>query len=129
VRVSLGLLVDLKVDGKYGIGDRVVNPGESLKVEALVSGPSWTRVDRVVLYGNGGVLQESKIHDPGRAGEKARVGWEIPRPGKDTFLVVIATGPGPTGAFWPIPRPYQPNSPVFEPRVIGSTNPVWIDVE
>jgi hypothetical protein len=129
VRVSLGLLVDLKVDGKYGIGDRVVNPGESLKVEALVSGPSWTRVDRVVLYGNGGVLQESKIHDPGRAGEKARVGWEIPRPGKDTFLVAIATGPGPTEAFWPIPRPYQPNSPVFEPRVIGSTNPVWIDVE
>lgn len=32
----------------------------------------------------------------------------------------IATGPGLTEAFWPIPRPYQ---------VIGSTNPVWIDIE
>lgn len=127
VRVSLGLLVDLKVDGKYSIGDLVTNPGETVKVEVMVSGPSWTRADRVVLYANGEVLQDAKIDDRGRAGEKARVTWEMPRPEKDTFLVAIATGPGPTEAFWPIPRPYQPSSPVFEPRVIGSTNPVWID--
>ena len=129
VRVSLGLLVDLKVDGRYGIGDRVMSPGETVKVEAIVSGPSWTRADRVVLYANGEALLESKIMDPGRAGEKARVVWEIPRPGKDTFLVAIATGPGLTEAFWPIPRPYQPSSPIFEPRVLGSTHPVLIDIE
>jgi hypothetical protein len=129
VRVSLGLLVDLKVEGRYGIGDLVTNPGETVKVEVMVSGPSWTQADRVVLYANGEVLQDAKIDDPGRAGEKTRVTWEMPRPQKDTFLVAIATGPGPTEAFWPIPRPYQPSSPVFEPRVIGSTNPVWIKVE
>jgi hypothetical protein len=82
-----------------------------------------------VLYANGAVLREEAIRDTGRAGEKARVSWEIPRPEVDTFLVVIATGPGPTGAFWPVPRPYQPSSPVFTPQVIGSTNPVWIEVE
>jgi hypothetical protein len=81
-----------------------------------------------VLYANGELLREEILDDPGRAGEKARVTWEIPRPDKNTFLVVIATGPGPTGSFWPTPRPYQPASPVFTPRVIGSTNPVWIDV-
>jgi len=128
VRVSLGLLADLRVDGKYGIGDRVANPGASLKVEAIVSGPSWTRADHIALYANGEMLREETIDDRGRAGEKARVTWEIPRPDKDTFLVVIATGPGPTASFWPIPRPYQPTSPVFTPRVIGSTNPVWIEV-
>lgn len=128
VRVSLGLLADLLVDDQYGIGDTVSNPGGTLKVEATVSGPSWTRADRVVLYANGEPLMEEKVDDPGRAGEKARVTWEIPRPDKDTFLVVIATGPGPTEFFWPTPRPYQPTSPVFTPRVIGSTNPVWIDV-
>ncbi len=127
VRVSLGLLVDLRVDEKFGIGDLVTSPGETVNVEVIVSGPSWTRADRVVLYANGELLQESKIDDPGRAGEKARMTWGIPRPGKDTFLVAIASGPGTTEAFWPIPRPYQPSSPVFEPRVIGSTNPVWID--
>jgi hypothetical protein len=129
VRVSLGLLADLRVDGRFGIGDRITDPGETLKVEAIISGPSWTRADRVVLYANGAVLREEAIRDTGRAGEKARVSWEIPRPEVDTFLVVIATGPGPTGAFWPVPRPYQPSSPVFTPQVIGSTNPVWIEVE
>lgn|GEM_PF-2008706 len=129
VRVSLGLLVDLKVDGKDGIGDRLTNPGEAVQVEVMVSGPSWTQVDRVLLYANGEVLHDSRVDDPGQAGEKARMTWEMPRPDKDTFLVVIATGPGLTEAFWPIPRPCQPSSPVFEPRVIGSTNPVWIDVE
>lgn len=128
VRVSLGLLADLRVDGKYGVGDRVRDAGETLQVEAIVSGPSWTRADHVVLYANGEVLREEVIDDRGRAGEKARVTWGIPRPDKDTFLVVIATGPGPTGAFWPIPRPYQPSSTVFTPRVIGSTNPVWIEL-
>jgi hypothetical protein len=129
VRVSLGLLADLRVDGKHGVGDRVVDPGETLQVEAWVSGPSWTRADRIVLYANGEVLREETVNDPGRAGEKARFTWKIPRPPIDTFLVVIATGPGPTDSFWPIPRPYQPASPVFTPRVIGSTNPVWIDVD
>lgn len=129
VRVSLGLLADLRVDGKHGVGHRVVDPGETLQVDAWVSGPSWTRADRIVLYANGEVLREETITDPGRAGEKARFTWEIPRPSIDTFLVVIATGPGPTDPFWPIPRPYQPASPVFTPQVIGSTNPVWIDVD
>lgn len=129
VRVSFGLLADLRIDGRFGVGDRIVSPGETLKVEAVVSGPSWTRADRVVLYANGEALREATLADSGRAGEKARVTWEIPRPAEDTFLVVIATGPGPAGAFWPIPRPFQPTSPVFTPRVIGSTNPVWIEVE
>lgn len=127
VRVSLGLLADLRVDGRFGIGDLVTGTGKTLRVEAIVSGPAWTRADRVVLYLNGRVLREEKIDDPGRAGKKARLAWEIDRPAKDGYLVLIATGPGTTGAHWPIPRPYQPSRPVFEPRVIGSTNPVWID--
>jgi hypothetical protein len=42
-------------------------------------------------------------------------------------LVAIATGPGVTAPYWEIPRPYQPTSKVVNLRVIGSTNPIWID--
>ncbi len=127
VRVSLGLLAELRVDGRFGVGELATSMGNTIQVEATVSGPSWTQADRVVLYLNGRTLHEEKIDDPGRGGEKARLSWQIERPARDAYLVVIATGPGPTGSQWPIPRPYQPSSPVFEPRVIGSTNPVWID--
>lgn len=127
VRVSLGLLADLRVDEKFGVGDLATGASKTIHVEATVCGPSWTRADRIVLYLNGQPVREETVADPGRPGEKARFSWELERPEKDGYLVVIASGPGITDSFWPIPRPYQPSSPVFEPRVIGSTNPVWID--
>jgi hypothetical protein len=61
--------------------------------------------------------------------EKARVTWIVPRPKHDVHLVAIATGPGVTAPYWEIPRAYQATSKVFNPRVIGSTNPVWIDAD
>jgi hypothetical protein len=44
-------------------------------------------------------------------------------------LVAIATGPGVLAPYCETPRPYQPSSKVFNPRVIGSTNPIWIDAD
>jgi len=43
--------------------------------------------------------------------------------------VVIATGPWITEPFWEIPRPYQPSSKTLNSRVIGSTNPIWLDAD
>jgi hypothetical protein len=34
-----------------------------------------------------------------------------------------------TEPFGEIPQPYQPASKTFTSRVIGSTNPVWIDAD
>lgn len=127
--VSLGLLAQLKVNDRFGVGDLATGLGESIKVEALVSGPAWVKADRVELYANGSLIREQKIEDDHRAGEKARITWQIPKPAHDTHLVVIATGPGVTEPFWEIPRPYQPSSKTFVPRVIGSTNPVWLDAD
>jgi hypothetical protein len=31
--------------------------------------------------------------------------------------------------FWPIPRPYQPTSPVWHSYVVGSTGAVWVDAD
>lgn len=127
VLASLGLLARILVDGRFAVGDLATGLGETIRVEVSVQGPSWTRLDRVELYANGARLREAEVADPGRAGEKARIVWELPRPGYDVHLVAIATGPGISDPYWPIPRPYQPTSPVFVPRVVGSTNPVWID--
>lgn len=100
-----------------------------MEVEAVVSGPAWTKTDKVELFANGILIRAQTLDDSGRAGEKARVTWRLPRPAHDTHLVVIATGPGVTEPFWETPRPYQPASKTFTPRVIGSTNPVWIDAD
>lgn len=125
--VSLGLMTTLKVDDRFTVGDLATGLGDKIKVEAVVSGPAWVKADRIELYANGILIREQSIMDEHRAGEKARIIWELPKPAHDVHLVAIATGPGITEPFWEIPRPYQPSSKTLTPRVIGSTNPIWLD--
>ncbi|MBE2285416.1 MAG: PHP domain-containing protein [Prosthecobacter sp.] len=127
--VSLGLLTTMKVNGRSGVGDTAYGLGNGMEVEITVSGPSWVKTDRLELFANGILIREQALADPGRAGEKARVMWKVPKPAHDIHLVAIATGPGVTEAFWEIPRPYQPSSKLFTPRVIGATNPIWVDAD
>jgi hypothetical protein len=127
--VSLGLLTQLRVNERFGPGDLVTGAKEDLRIEITVSGPTWCSVDHVELFANGILIKEQRIPVSGGAGEKVRIDWRLPRPPQDCYLVAIATGPGVKDPAWPIARPYQPSSPVFEPRLIGSTNPVWIDAD
>jgi hypothetical protein len=127
--VSMGLLAQVRVNDKHTVGDLATVQGDKVKVTASVYGPSWARADHVALYANGILIREQKIADEGKPGEKASITWEIPRPKHDAHLVVIATGPGVTAPYWEIPTPYQPSSKTFVPRVIGSTNPVWLDAD
>ena len=127
--VSLGLFTNMRVNDQFNIGDLATDLGKAIRVEITVSGPSWVRADHVSLYANGILIRESTLHDEHRGGEKARVTWDIPKPTHDVHLVAIATGPGVKAPFWEIPRPYQATSKTFVSRVIGSTNPIWIDAD
>lgn len=127
--LSLGLLANMKVNDRFGVGDLVTELQDTLKVEVTVSGPAWAQADRVELYANGILIQKKEIEDNHQPGVKARDTWDLPRPAHDVHLVAIATGPGVTAPFWEIPRPYQPSTKIFTSRVIGSTNPIWIDAD
>ncbi len=127
--VSLGLLAQLRVNDRFTVGDLATDLTEQVEVEATVLGPSWVKADHIALYANGRIIREQAIQDNQQGGEKARITWHIPKPAHDVFLVVIASGPGITEPFWEIPRPYQPTSKTFNPRVVGSTNPIWLDAD
>ena len=99
-------------------------------------GPSWIEADHVTLFSNGVPVRETDINGNNRTGKtsfgvydpiKARIKWDIPRPKHDAHLVAIASGPAVSEPYWAIPRPYQASSTSWHPRVIGATNPVWID--
>ncbi len=124
--ISMGLFTTIKVEGEYGPGDLVKGSGQDVHVAVQVFGPSWTSADRVALFANGVKIREETVPSTTRV-EKATVNWTVARPGHDMHLVAIAMGPGVTSLHWAIPRPYQPSSTKWEPRVIGSTNPVWVD--
>ena len=122
----MGLLVQMTVDDRHGVGDLATGLGREMRVAAEVLGPSWTEADRVELFANGIKIREQTLAPNSRV-EKARVTWMVPRPKHDVHLVAIATGPGVQAPYWETARPYQAASKIFNPRVIGSTNPIWID--
>lgn len=133
--VSMGLLTQVSVAGKFASGDLATDLGEKVQVTVKVFGPSWVQATNVTLFANGLKIREAAIGaatprgSSSNIGEKATVTWTMDRPAHDVHLVAIATGPSVTAPFWAIPRPYQPSSIHWESRVIGSTNPVWLDVD
>jgi hypothetical protein len=128
VSASMGLLADLRVNERFAPGDLATNLGAEIRVTATVLGPSWVSADNVELFANGMKIRDEKIAAT-KAVEKATLNWTLPRPAQDTHLVLVATGPGVKEPCWTIPRPYQPTSKVWTPRIIASTNPIWLDAD
>jgi hypothetical protein len=129
VLVSCGLLTDISVNGKYAPGDLAPNSDE-VKVAVRVLGPEWAEADKVELFANGNKIREAKIDPEVRhPGVKWAGEWILPRFQHDVHLVAIASGPGVTGLYWPIGKPYQPTSPRVERRNVGATGAVWIDAD
>lgn len=130
---SLGLLPIILVNERFSPGDLARPNGEFVSVDVKVLGPSWIDADHVALFANGTKIREQSIQRGGpsvsASAVKVATHWQIPRPAHDIFLVAIASGPGVTAPFWPIPKPYQPTTSTWEPRVIGSTGAVWIDAD
>jgi hypothetical protein len=127
--VSMGLLTRMTIEGKFGVGDLAAVRGRRMRVTVSVLGPSWTSADRVELFANGVKIRGREVTATAGAVEKAKVTWTLPRPSHDVHLVAIASGPGITAPHWPMARPSQPTSATWNPRVIGSTNPVWVDAD
>jgi hypothetical protein len=133
--VSMGLLVEMKVEGKFGMGDLATGLRNDIQVEVRVLGASWVQAKHLTLYANGLSIFEQELAPPpavsptDTGGEKARVLWSMRRPNHDVHLVAIATGPAVTAPFWAMTKPYQPSSTHWQGRAIGSTNPIWIDAD
>jgi hypothetical protein len=123
--VSMGLLTDMTVNERFKVGDVATNLGAQVRVMVRVLGPPWVSATNVCLFANGLKVQEQAITNA----RNRTIAWTIKRPPHDVHLVAIATGPGAITPYWAIPRPYQPTSPHWEGRVIGSTNPIWLDVD
>ncbi len=117
--VSLGLLADVRVNGKYGVGDVAAGLDGAIEAEIWVKGPRWTRADRVALYLNGEKAWEEAIDHAPDAVVKLRRTVKLERPPHDAHLVVVASGPPITAPYWPLKNKKS--------RVIGATNPVWLD--
>lgn len=127
VLVSMGLLTELTVNDRYRSGELV--PGEgTLKLHVCVSGPSWVKANRLLLYLNGELFDDRTISATSEPLDWEN-DWEIPRPQHDAHLVAIALGPGVAEPFWTFARPYQPTSDDPQTYGIGCSGAIFIDAD
>jgi hypothetical protein len=128
VMVSLGLLATLTVNDNYGPGD-LVPASDSISISVSVLGPSWIQADKITIYANGIRLIDADIGQSKSAGLKWKRSWKVLLPNHDVYLVAIAEGPAGKIPYWPIAKPYQPASPEWHAKVLGSSGAVWIDAD
>jgi hypothetical protein len=125
--VSMGLLTKIKVAEQFEVGELATDLPEKVVVDMDVLGPRWTIADQLTLYANGIPILEKNFTGAQDKILKANLRHVMDRPKHDLYLVAIATGPGVTKPYWEIPRPYQHKTNKYVPRVLGATNPVWLD--
>ncbi len=118
--LSLGLLADVKVDGRFLVGDLATGLKESMEVEIKVSGPRWSRADSVTLFLNGTPVRKEAL-PPTSEVVKYQATWRIYTPPHDAHLVVIASGPPITAPYWALAQEKRYS--------LGATNPIWIDAD
>lgn len=128
VAVSMGLFTQITVNNKYGPGELVPLTNQVV-VSVHVLGPGWTSVSRISLYANGKKIREALIEPNNSPGIKWTGSWVLPKFKNDVFLVAIAEGPYKHLPFWPLVKPFQPQSPKWTPSIIGCSGAVWIDTD
>ena len=126
VNVGMGLFTEISVNGEYSPG-HLVPIRDSINVYVKVQGPDWVDANVVELYRNGEKIRSQKIEPKNLAGTKWEGNWTLEKYDHDSFLVAIARGPGIKKPYWPIARPYQPDSKEWSPTVIGASGAVWLD--
>ncbi|MDP6954610.1 MAG: CehA/McbA family metallohydrolase, partial [Planctomycetota bacterium] len=114
--VSLGIMVDVRVDESAGMGATLVPQGTEMDVEVTVKAPSWVRPRTVQLFLNGVQVAQMDLPEP-QGATAIRPRFTLPKPRFDAHLVVVVLGDPVNSPHWPDINNYT----------LASTNPVWID--
>jgi len=122
--VSFGLLCHLAFD-------EVKNT-----LNASVLGPDWSTASHLLLYADGVDVGLIDIPKEGQklAGKKFEFEWKLDDEKNAAlrnagFVCAVAVGPGTTEGWWPCMPPYQPQSPDFDPYMMGISSIVWLPKE
>lgn len=119
VSVSLGMFADVKVQGRFGMGDLVDARSRTIAAKVRVAAPAWIDPMRVLAFLNGVQVAEVPLsRTPGKPFD-AEIKFNIRARDYDSYLVFVALGSG---------VPY-PGWKTYEHYTLAATNPVYLDAD
>lgn len=127
--VSLGLFMELRVEGKHSSGDFYSHEDDVIDAELMLRAPHWAEAEYVELYANGVLVEKIPAYKLPLAGSSFIPIVRFKRPAHDVQLVAIARGHSDAGLAWPIAKPYQPTSPDWKPYLFASSGIVRVDCD
>jgi hypothetical protein len=145
VIVSYGIMVQLEVKSTdatapHGPGDTIsIRPKAAsadatmLDVTATVMAPHWSHPSEVQLLINGVPKFTADLRSKSKTNQsfETTVKWQIPLEDlpHDAWLTAVAQGTGVQSPHWPTAKPYQPDSPIFEPHTFSCTGPIRLETD
>lgn len=134
------------------LGNPQKNPQNNMIcLHADLRHPSWSEVTEIELWINGhpsgkapiqlvaphipaGRNQDSTTtlhHQTAVSSTRKSYQWLIPENQfkHDSWISLVARGPGIRSPHWPTARPYQPDSTTFEGYTFSCTGPIYLDVD
>ncbi len=116
--VSTGPLLQMTANGRGEPGDLLAGGDGLVDLVVEIDAPGWIHLDRLRIFGNGGVVAEKQI-DGGGDPTHVRI-TESVAIYQDTWLVAVVTGRRSLD-----PIAVGPNGESVRP--VAFTNPIWVD--
>lgn len=120
VTVARGVFVDLIADSRHRVGAQMIAREGKVELCVRALAPSWVKVERVTIYGNGRVVWQDTLENysgPLRYEKKVTMPVSI-----DTWYVAKAEGSQGMG-------PCTPRTLLGPVTPVGFTNPIWVDAD
>ena len=134
-QIDVDAAVDAFLSGKthvsFGLLTLLERADDAITVKVL--GPGWTRASKLTLFVDGKTVDEITIPEAigKNVGHKLEKTWSLVQLGisgnERHFLVAVAEGPGITEPWSRMMPPYQSNTPIYKPYVMGISPAVWLD--
>ncbi|PCJ52692.1 MAG: hypothetical protein COA70_11910 [Planctomycetota bacterium] len=117
--MGLGLFGEVAIQG-VGPGEIAQPTDGEIEIQFRIAGASWATAQKAVIYMNGIEVASMTLPAPTEiAHHDQTVSFILPAPTTDAWIVCVASGAKPEGAWW-----YS----LFDDIVLV-TNPVWLDVD
>ncbi len=118
--VSVGILADVIVDGRYKMGDTNTLRGKMVRVNLRVATPSWVKPRRAMVFLNGQAVVEQNVSSGfPKHPTNVRIEFELAKPAHDAYLVCVVTGDGVSHPSWTTKDRWT----------MAATNPIFLDAD